>query len=69
MTNPSSIDSVLVENRSFPPPADVASHALVKSMAEYERMAEHAAKDPDGFWAETASALEWNQKWSRVLDW
>jgi acetyl-CoA synthetase len=32
-------------------------------------MAERAAKDPDGFWAEIAGALEWNQKWSRVLDW
>jgi len=65
----SSIDSVLVENRSFPPPAALSADAAVKSMAEYERMAKRAAEDPDGFWGEVAGALEWKQKWSRVLDW
>jgi acetyl-CoA synthetase len=68
-TPSSSIDSVLVENRSFPPPAQIAANAAVKSMADYERMAARAADDPDGFWAEIASGLEWKQKWSRVLDW
>ncbi|HEY3807806.1 MAG TPA: acetate--CoA ligase [Kofleriaceae bacterium] len=65
----SSIDSVLVEKRSFPPPASVAADAYVKSMADYERMAARAAADPDAFWAEIASTLEWKQKWSRVVDW
>jgi acetyl-CoA synthetase len=69
MSTDSSIDSVLVETRSFAPPAELSSHALVKSMADYERMAERAAKDPDGFWAEIAGALEWKQTWSRVLEW
>ncbi|HEY1812213.1 MAG TPA: acetate--CoA ligase [Kofleriaceae bacterium] len=65
----SSIDSVLVEKRSFPPPASVAAEAYVKSMADYERMAARAAADPDGFWAEIAGTLAWQKPWSRVVDW
>ncbi len=69
MSTSSSIDSVLVENRSFPPPAAVSASSYVKTMADYERMAARAAEDPDGFWSEIAGTLEWKQKWSRVLDW
>ena len=64
-----SIQSVLVENRSFPPPAAFANAARVKSLAEYEALYERAATDPEGFWAEVASELSWATPWKHVLEW
>jgi acetyl-CoA synthetase len=65
----SSIESVLTETRSFPPPAELARGAHVGSYEAYEAMYARAASDPDGFWAEQASALRWAEPWTRVLDW
>jgi len=64
----SSITSVLTENRSFPPPAAFAQDAHVKSMVEYEALYERAAREPESFWAEVASELAWERRWTRVLD-
>jgi acetyl-CoA synthetase len=65
----SSIESVLTENRSFPPPAEFAGRAHVKSAAEYEALYARAASDPEGFWAEVAGELTWGERWQKVLDW
>ncbi|MEO8706065.1 MAG: acetyl-coenzyme A synthetase N-terminal domain-containing protein, partial [Kofleriaceae bacterium] len=64
-----SIESVLSETRSFPPPAAFSKDARVKSLAEYEALYEHAARDPEGFWAEVASELAWVTPWQKVLEW
>ena len=63
------IESVLQEDRRFPPPAEFAAKARVGSMADYEAMAKRAADDPEGFWAEIAGQLHWHQPWSKVLEW
>jgi len=65
----SSIDSVLNETRSFPPPPAFAQHAHVKSMAEYEALAQRAHANPEAFWAEIAGELVWGKHWTRVLEW
>jgi acetyl-CoA synthetase len=65
----SSIESVLTENRSFPPTAEFSGAAHVKSMAQYEEMYRRADADPEGFWAGIAGELAWAKKWDRVLDW
>ena len=65
----SSIESVLTENRSFPPPAELAKGAHVKSAAEYEALYARAASDPEGFWAEIAGQLTWAERWQKVLEW
>jgi acetyl-CoA synthetase len=65
----SSIESVLTESRTFPPPAEFAKGARVPSLAAYEAMYERAVKDPAGFWAEVAGDLEWGTLWQRVLEW
>ncbi len=65
----SSIDSVLTETRSFPPPAEFANAARVKSLAEYEALYARAEADPEGFWAEVAGDLAWARPWTQVLDW
>jgi acetyl-CoA synthetase len=66
----SPIESVLKEKRQFPPPAEFAAHAHIKSMAEYDRLWQRGKDDPEGFWAEQAARqLHWFKKWDRVLDW
>ncbi len=65
----SAIESVLQETRVFPPPAEFAERARIKSMAEYEALYRRADEDPDGFWDDVASQLEWATPWTKVLDW
>ena len=62
------IESLLTEKRVFPPPADFAARAEVKSMADYEALYARAAADLEGFWAEEARRLDWIQPFSQVLD-
>jgi acetyl-CoA synthetase len=70
MSSPSTnITSVLKETRSFPPSAEFAAQAHVKSLAEHETLFKRAADDPEAFWAEQAESLSWFKKWTTVLDW
>jgi acetyl-CoA synthetase len=64
-----SIESMLVENRVFPPPKKFAEQAHVGSLAEYEALWNRAKDDPEGFWAEQAATLSWSKPWDKVLDW
>src|SRR6185312_227116 len=63
------IQSILRENRKFDPPADFTQHAQIKSMAEYHKIYDAAATDPEKFWASVAGELHWFQKWNAVLEW
>jgi acetyl-CoA synthetase len=58
------LDTLLSEQRRFPPSAAFASAANGK--AELYRAAE---RDREGFWAEQARALQWIRPWDRVLEW
>src|SRR5262249_31115166 len=63
------ITSVLKETRSFPPTADFAAKAHIKSVTEYEAVWKRAADNPEKFWAEQAESLTWFAKWNKVLEW
>ena len=65
----SAISSTMQENRLFPPPADFAAKALVKSKAEYDALYRESIEQPDQFWSRMANELHWFKKWDRVLDW
>ncbi len=45
------IESTLQETRIFPPPAEFAQQAHIKSFAEYEEIYNRAAENPEAFWA------------------
>jgi acetyl-CoA synthetase len=63
------IESVLVENRVFPPPAAMASGARISSMAQYDAMCKEAADDFEGYWAKLAKAnLNWAKPFTKTLD-
>ena len=63
------IDSILQEQRSFPPPAEFSQHAHIKSLAEYEKLYKESIDDPEKFWARIAAELHWFKKWDKVLEW
>jgi acetyl-CoA synthetase len=67
MSSPSekSLDALLDERRTFPPPADFYKNATWNDPSIYER----AAKDPEGFWAEESKHLAWFAPWQRILEW
>ena len=69
MTQPKEIESILNESRVFPPPADFAADAEIKSFDEYERIYAEAAADPSAFWEKQAQKLDWFEKWTTVLEW
>jgi acetyl-CoA synthetase len=62
-----SIESVLQENRKFPPPPEFAAQAHISSEAQYQKMWQRAKDDPAGFWGELASHLVWAKKWDSVI--
>ena len=63
-THQSTLDNLLVEERTFAPSEEFAAEANLKAEA-YER----ADADPEAFWAEQARRLDWRTDFSEVLDW
>ena len=70
MSSPnSSIESVLVENRVFPPSDAIAKAARISGMAGYEALCAEADKDFEGFWARLAREnLHCTKPFTRTLD-
>ncbi|HSY70291.1 MAG TPA: acetate--CoA ligase [Edaphobacter sp.] len=63
------LDSILREDRVFPPPPEFAAKAHVGSLADYEELYARSIADPEGFWDSVAKELHWFAPWTRVLDW
>jgi acetyl-CoA synthetase len=59
------IETLLDEQRSFPPSPTFASHAHAHDPGIYQR----AAQDREGYWADWAKQLDWIRPWDRVLEW
>jgi len=65
----SAIESVLVENRVFDPPAAAVRGARIAGMAAYQALCDEAERDPQAFWARLAREnLAWTKPFTRVLD-
>jgi len=62
------IQSVLLEERLFDPPADFAARARIKP-GDLAVLRSRAAADPQGFWADLArTELVWDRPFTQVLD-
>jgi acetyl-CoA synthetase len=59
------LEALLQEGRTFPPPEDFASAALIVDSSVYDE----AERDWQGFWAKQALALDWQTEWNTILDW
>jgi acetyl-CoA synthetase len=63
------IESVLVENRVFPPDTRATEGARIASMAAYKALCKEAEQDFEGFWTRQAQAnLSWTKPFTRTLD-
>jgi acetyl-CoA synthetase len=63
------LNSVMQENRVFPPPPAFSAEAKIRSLADYEALWQRAAADIETFWGEVAGELHWFQPYAKVLDW
>ena len=65
----SAIESVLVENRVFPPSEATIKAARIGGMAAYQALCDEAEKDFHGFWSKRAKEnLVWAKPFTQVLD-
>ena len=67
MSDDARIESVLHENRLFPPPEGIAERlggALVANLDQWQKQHEHALSDPSSYWGEVASAFWWAEPWT-----
>ncbi|HTH54319.1 MAG TPA: acetate--CoA ligase [Edaphobacter sp.] len=62
------LDSSLRENRVFEPTQEFRSKAHISSLEQYEQMYRRSIENPEEFWGEAASELEWFTPWTRVLE-
>ena len=63
------VQTVMQEDRLFPPPAEFAAKARIGSLAAYEAMWKEAAGDIEKFWGKLAGELHWFSPFSKVLEW
>ncbi|MFM9966948.1 MAG: acetate--CoA ligase [Burkholderiales bacterium] len=63
------IESVLHEDRLFPPSAAFVKQANVSGMAAYQALCDEAARDFEGYWARQArEQLLWHTPFTKTLD-
>ena len=63
------IESILVENRVFPPSDAIVQASRISGMASYEAMCKSAADDFEGFWAKLArDNLVWSKPFTQTLN-
>ena len=63
------IQSVLVENRVFPPSEAVQKAARISGMEAYQALCAEAERDYDGFWARLAREnVVWTKPFTQTLD-
>jgi acetyl-CoA synthetase len=63
------IESVLHEDRLFPPSAEFVKQANVSGMAAYQALCDEASRDFEGFWGRLAKEhMLWHKPFTKVLD-
>lgn len=68
-TSTSAMESLLVENRVFPPSEAMVKAARISGMEGYNALCAEAEKDFEGFWARLAREnVLWNKPFTRTLD-
>lgn len=55
---------LVVEEKFFPPP-EILEESIIK---DYEAVYKESIENPEKFWSDVASELEWFQKWDKVYD-
>ena len=62
------IDTVMQENRLFPPSESFSAQARISTMDQYQLLYDQAAADPEKFWGEIArDELHWFEPFNQVM--
>ena len=70
MSESGGIDSVMQEDRLFPPPEEFQAKSGVASIDAYQKLWDEAKADPPAFWDKLAKdELHWFEPYTEVLDW
>jgi acetyl-CoA synthetase len=65
-----STESVLHEERTFPPKKEFSQQAHLKTLVQYRELYDQSIADPEKFWGQRAKEeLVWFKPWKKVLQW
>jgi acetyl-CoA synthetase len=63
------VESILIENRVFPPSEEAVKAARISGMQAYNALCDEAARDFEGFWARLArDNVVWTKPFTKTLD-
>ena len=62
------MNSLMNENRKFPPSAKLQASAHISSEEQYKKMWQKSIDDPHGFWLEQAKTLTWFKEPTKSLE-
>jgi acetyl-CoA synthetase len=63
-----SIESLMTEERTFPPADELRANSYVSSEQQYQEMWQRSIDEPDAFWLEQAKTLSWFTEPSKSLE-
>ena len=66
MVQQGQIDHLLQESGEIQPPASLVRQVYLQ---DYEGAYQQSVEDPEGFWSQVASELDWFKPWSQVFQW
>ena len=66
MVHQEQLDNLLKVTDQFEPPQSLVDQATLKN---YDEVYRRSIEDPEGFWSEVASELEWHRPWDQVFQW
>ncbi|MEE2687759.1 MAG: acetyl-coenzyme A synthetase N-terminal domain-containing protein, partial [Chloroflexota bacterium] len=64
MVQQGQIDHLLQETSEIQPPSHVYQQATLK---DYDEVYQRSITDPETFWAEIASELDWFKPWDKIF--
>ena len=66
MVHQGQIDHLLQEGDEIQPPASLVQQVY---LPDYEGAYQQSVEDPEAFWSEVASELDWFKPWTQVFQW
>jgi len=67
-TKDKSIESLMTEERTFPPSEEARARAHISSPEEFDKMWRMSIEQPDEFWLEQAKSLAWVKEPTKTLE-